>query len=149
MRLNVCTTVSESLPEVAARFDQRLFEHLSPPFPSVRIVRYDGGQPGDEVHLELSFLLFRQPWVSRITTAETTADEVCFVDEGIELPFFLGRWRHRHRMLALSGRRAAIVDEIEFEAPVRWLTPLLAPVLLGQFLARRPGYRSYYDGRSH
>lgn len=148
MRLNICTIVRRPLPAVAARFDEQLFRYLNPPFPPVRIVRYDGQQPGDEVHLELNFLLFRQAWVSRITASSSTDAEVSFVDEGVRLPFFLGRWHHHHRLLAFAGG-TAIVDEVTFEAPLPWLTPLLVPVLLGQFVARRPRYRSYFETRVH
>lgn len=149
MRLTFHTVVQRPLPFVAERFDERLFRYLTPPLPPVRIVRYDGQRPGDEVHLELNFLLFRQRWISRIVSARTNPEEVNFVDEGIRLPFFLGRWHHRHRLLAMGSHATAIVDEIEFEAPVPWLSPLLAPALMGQFLARRPRYQSFFRHAPH
>jgi hypothetical protein len=54
----------------------------------VRLLRFDGCQQGDEVHLELGFWPLRQSWVSLITSQQTSTEKIVFVDEGQRLPFF-------------------------------------------------------------
>ena len=99
MQLALSTTVNGTIQQVFNGFNQDLFLQLNPPFPPVRVLRFDGTQIGDEVHLELNFLFFRQIWISHITAFETTETEILFVDEGRQLPFFLTSWRHRHRVV--------------------------------------------------
>ena len=111
--------------------------------PPVKLLRFDGTQVGDEVHLELNFLFFRQRWVSRITESQVVKGEIFFVDEGTQLPFFLSRWRHRHRILDRAGG-AVIIDEIDFQAPNRLLEFLLLPALYLQFLYRKPIYKRFF-----
>ena len=108
------------------------------------LLRFDGREVGDEVHLELNFLLFRQAWVSRITEVQRDERDISFVDEGIELPFFLTAWRHRHRIAAYRGG-TVIFDEIEFRASNLLLELFLWPVLYLQFLYRRPVYRRFFQ----
>ena len=142
MRISLETSVEQSYLEVKQAFDENLFRRLSPPFPPVRIVRFDGCEAGDVVRLELDFLIFKQHWTSQITEAETNEQEFFFVDEGIELPFFLRKWRHKHRVIA-SGTGCVIRDEILFEA-AGGLSYLLLPVLWAQFAARKPIYRKFF-----
>jgi ligand-binding SRPBCC domain-containing protein len=93
--------------------------------------------------LELNFLLFKQKWTSLITEDKTDENEFYFVDEGLILPFFLGKWRHKHRIIStLTG--SVIRDEIDFSGPVAWMTPLLYPVLWIQFWYRKPIYRKIF-----
>ena len=143
MRLIITTPVNQSCAHVWAGFDRDLFLRLSPPFPPVALLRFDGCLPGDEVHLELNFLLFRQRWESRITEQQRTPEEIYFIDEGQKLPFFLQYWRHHHRLLC-RGANTEIVDDITFRAPA-WLPDfLLYPILYLQFRYRRPIYRRVF-----
>ena len=105
MHLRLQTSVQQPLSTVWAGFDRSLFKRLSPPFPPVTVVRFDGCQRGDIVHLRLNFGLFRSDWISRITDQQTTSGEIYFVDEGEQLPFFLRYWRHHHRLLTNTGQR--------------------------------------------
>jgi ligand-binding SRPBCC domain-containing protein len=143
MKITISTEVDQSYLEVKAGFTESLFKKLSPPFPPVRLLRFDGSETGDIVSLELNFIFFRQKWTSHITEDQTTAQEFFFVDEGVELPFFLKKWRHKHRVLS-SGAGAIIRDEIEFEAPYSWMTGLLFPVLWLQFAFRKPIYQRIF-----
>lgn len=143
MRFIINTEVSAELQQVWADFNEHLFQALAPPFPPIRLLRFDGSLKNDEVHLELNFLLFKQVWISKITEQAAIKNEIYFVDEGIKLPFFLGYWRHKHLMQATpNGTR--ITDDITFEAPVKALSWLLFPALYLQFLYRKPVYKRYF-----
>jgi len=143
MKLTIQTRVNQSYQQVWAGFDKTLFDQLSPPFPPVRVVRFDGCYRGDVVDLELNFLLFKQRWVSHITDQQTNDTEIFFVDEGRRLPFFLSQWAHRHRILK-DQDNAIIADEITFRTPF-WLTDyLFYPLLWLQFAYRKPIYRRVF-----
>jgi ligand-binding SRPBCC domain-containing protein len=144
MRFVIQTEVSADLQKVWANFNENLFQALAPPFPPIRLLRFDGSLKNDEVHLELNFLLFKQVWISKITEQAEVKNEIYFVDEGIKLPFFLGYWRHKHLLLALSDGSTRITDDITFEAPVKALSWLLFPALYLQFLYRKPVYKRYF-----
>lgn len=143
-RIRIETAVQQSVEQVVAGFDQQLFLKLNPPFPPVRVLRFDGVAVGDEVHLELNFLLFRQKWISVITASSGTDDHFEFVDEGKELPFFLSRWEHRHRIERRSNE-TVIIDDIEFSSPVGILDWALWPPMWLQFMWRKPVYRKTFE----
>jgi ligand-binding SRPBCC domain-containing protein len=143
MRLSLHTAVQQSPAQVFAGFHQDLFKRLAPPFPPVKLLRFDGSKAGDTVSLELNFLLFRQRWDSFITEYYQSPQEIYFVDEGIRLPFFLKYWRHKHRIVAAPAG-AVIIDEITFKAPFLLLTWLLYPALYLQFLYRKPIYKKIF-----
>jgi ligand-binding SRPBCC domain-containing protein len=140
MRIYITTAVQQPYREVAQKFDQSLFEALSPPFPRARLLRYDGNRPGDEVHVRLHFGFFRQTWHSLITDAGAQPGLVYFVDEGRKLPFFLRHWRHRHE-IRQHGAGSLVVDDISFHSPFRLLDYLLYPLMYLQFAYRKPVYR--------
>ncbi|WP_461101203.1 SRPBCC family protein [Spirosoma koreense] len=148
MRLRLETRVQQALPTVWTGFNRSLFEHLNPPFPPVRVLRFDGCLPGDVVHIRLNFFLFRQDWVSQIIDQRSTPDEIYFIDQGTRLPFFLTAWHHCHRLLRTptdaGPGQTLIVDEINFQTPF-WLPAfLLYPILWAQFVYRRPIYRRIF-----
>lgn len=143
MHLILKTIVNQSLPQVWAGFDRSLFGKLSPPFPPVNVLRFDGCQKGDIVHLQLNFLLFRQDWISDITDQQETSDEIYFIDEGRKLPFFLAYWQHRHRLVR-AGNRTIIIDDITFRTPSRLTDWLFYPLLWLQFTYRKPIYRRVF-----
>lgn len=137
------TQVAASLPVVKAGFTRELFEALSPPFPPVKVLRFDGCAVGDEVHLELSFIVAKQTWVSVITEAGEDARSWWFVDVGRQLPFFLATWRHEHRVEATSAG-AAIIDSIRYTGPWGVVGWLFYPALWLQFATRGPRYRQFF-----
>lgn len=143
MKINLETHVEQGYLDVKSGFDESLFKKLSPPFPPVRLLRFDGSQKGDLVTLELDFIFFKQKWTSKITEDRTTDLEFYFVDEGVELPFFLKKWKHRHRVIS-TGIGSIIRDEIEFEGPFELTTYLLFPALWAQFAFRKPIYRRIF-----
>ena len=144
MRLQVTTRVNQEFRRSFSRFGRELFLQLNPPFPPVRLLRFDGMQPGDEVHLELNFLFRKEIWISVITELVETEDEIYFVDEGRQLPFMFRSWRHLHRLIR-QGEQTLIVDDITYQGRIKLLDYLLYPVLKLQFLYRRPVYRRWLD----
>ena len=90
MRLHLQTAVASAYLEVKEGFTESLFAKLAPPFPPVKVRRFDGCKTGDTVDLELNFIFFKQKWTSKITEDHCDAQEFLFVDEGIVLPFFWG-----------------------------------------------------------
>jgi hypothetical protein len=63
------------MQNVWTQFDADLLKKLSPPFPQVRIVRFDGCQTGDIVTLELNLVLAKPLWTSKITGAMNIASK--------------------------------------------------------------------------
>lgn len=143
MKIQLETSVEQGYLDVKAGFNESLFKKLSPLFPPVKLLRFDGSQKGDLVTLELNFIFFRQKWTSEITDDKTTDLEFYFVDKGVELPFFLKKWKHKHRVISL-GIGSIIRDEIEYEAPNSIVTFLLYPALWLQFAFRKPIYRKIF-----
>ena len=148
MRLRLETQVTQSLPVVWAGFDRTLFEQLSPPFPPVDVVRFDGCQRGDLVHIRLNFLLFKQDWISLIIDQQTGDQEIYFVDKGTQLPFFLTFWQHHHRLVRRSASTAneqtVIIDDVTFRTPFLLTDYLFYPLLWLQFAYRKPIYRRWF-----
>lgn len=143
MKIKIKTKVEQDYLSVKEGFNESLFKKLSPPFPPVKLIRFDGSQKGDLVALELNFLLFRQKWVSEIIEDQTDSEEFYFIDKGIELPFFLKSWTHKHRVIK-KDNGSIIQDEISFEAPFFLLTLLLYPAMLLQFGYRIPIYKKIF-----
>ncbi len=143
MKIRIETPVAQDHRAVFAGFNRDLFEALSPPGVPVKLLRFDGSRVGDEVHLALGFGPLSQVWVSEITAETHTDEESSFVDEGRQLPFFLKRWRHAHRIVR-EGDGARIIDDIEFSAPLPGMGLLVYPMLYFQFRARRPVYQRVF-----
>jgi ligand-binding SRPBCC domain-containing protein len=143
MKINIETKVDQNYLTVKEGFNETLFTKLSPPFPPVKLLRFDGSKKGDIVTLELNFLLFKQKWTSEITEDKTTSKEFFFVDKGVELPFFLKEWQHRHRLIK-AGENTVIRDEITYQGTFGILTVLLYPALYLQFLYRKPIYKKIF-----
>lgn len=147
MKIRLSTAVSGEYRAVMEGFDRSLFEQLVPPGIRTELLRFDGSETGNEVHLRLHIpLVAPQLWTSRITAHGSNEAEVFFIDEGEILPFFLSKWRHRH-VVARSETGSIIIDDISFETP-RWLPEwLLFPVLWLQFAYRKPIYRRVFAAK--
>ncbi|MEM1405717.1 MAG: hypothetical protein AAGG59_03000 [Bacteroidota bacterium] len=147
MRLKICTNVAASHLTVKEGFNETLFLSLNPPFPPVRLEKFDGCKKGDKVELELNFLLFRQRWHSDITFDLTNAETFQFIDIGVKLPFFLKRWHHHHIVNRIDSDTSEIIDDITFSSPFWLLDFLLYPALYLQFLYRKPIYKRVFNKR--
>jgi ligand-binding SRPBCC domain-containing protein len=144
MKITIETAVNQSVNDVWSQFDDKLLLKLSPPFPPVKLISF-GQKVGEKVTFELNFFILRQLWVSKITESEVLTDESFFVDEGVQLPFFLKYWKHKHRIVkdnATSG--STIIDEIEFRTPTVLTDYIFYPILYLQFLYRKPIYQRIF-----
>jgi ligand-binding SRPBCC domain-containing protein len=128
---------------VREQFDEDLFKALNPPFPPVEVKRFDGCHTGDEVSLELNFILFRQQWTSLITEHGYSESGFYFIDEGKKLPFFLKKWKHRHGIVALTDG-TEIIDDISYTSGTLLSDIFLYPLLYLQFAMRKPVYQKYF-----
>ena len=141
MRLKLSTRVNNDYLSIKEQFTADLFLALNPPFPPVKLLRFDGCKKGDQVALRLNFILFKQDWESLITDDHTTETEFLFIDEGVKLPFMFTYWRHRHLIKSVGEQESEIIDDIEYRTPA-WLPAiLLKPALWLQFAYRKPIYR--------
>ena len=143
MKIYLKTEVEQPLEKVVSGFNDSLFMALSPPFPKVNLLRFDGSKTGDTVSLELNFVLFKQKWTSQITEDNDTEDQSYFVDEGTELPFPLKKWRHKH-VIESTENGSIIIDDINFSTNLLLLDVLIYPLLLLQFIYRKPIYRRIF-----
>ncbi len=134
MRIYLKTKVAQDMQAVFAQFDEHLFLKLNPPGLPVQLVRFDGCEVEDEVHLKFPFGM---QWVSVITKAGQT-DKMCyFVDEGRRLPFPLKKWTHQH-LVVKETKGTAIVDDIFFQTQYKLLDVFIYPFLWLQFAYRKP-----------
>lgn len=144
MHIAISTPVDQHYLKVKEGFSEDLLLKLNPPFPPVKLTRFDGSEVGDLVSLEINMLVAKMSWTSKITDALTTDEEYYFVDEGASLPFFLGNWKHKHRIIRSGEDQTVIRDEISYSGRFTFLTPILYPILYLQFLYRRPIYRKVF-----
>jgi ligand-binding SRPBCC domain-containing protein len=144
MKLRLATQVDAPLSRVWEGFGAKLFEALSPPFPKVRLLRFEGSQKGNWVEIELHFILFKSIWLSEITEQKHLDGEIYFIDEGRKLPFPLRRWKHRHSLVAEPKGGTWIVDEIEYHSFSPLLDALLYVPFYLQFAYRKPIYRRFF-----
>lgn len=144
MKLKITTAVNQSASEVWKGFNESLFVKLAPPFPKVKLLQFDGSQKGDRVGLELNFVLFKQKWLSDIIDNGEDEEKIFFIDKGVELPFFLKTWQHKH-ILEKRKKGSTIVDDIEFSTGTIFTDLLMYPALYLQFLYRKPVYKKEFN----
>jgi ligand-binding SRPBCC domain-containing protein len=144
MKLKISTIVNQNYSIVVENFKKQLFKKLNPPFPVVKIQRYDGMKKNDQVHLELNFLFWKEMWISVVTDNGFSDNEFYFIDQGRQLPFLLKSWRHTHRILDKEGM-TIIEDDIFFESRWKWLNILTYPLIFLQFSYRKPIYKKYFS----
>ncbi len=144
MKIRFETKVQKRLSAVKAAFDQELFLALKPPGMQLKLIRFDGCKPGDEVHLKMGAFGLLQDWVSHITSSIEDEKQWQFVDEGQVIPWPLKHWKHVHRVESIGDSEALIIDDIEFTAPNSALTALLFPSLWLSFSVRPSRYRKFF-----
>lgn len=143
MKIKVQTQVASKMAVVVENFNENLFKHLKPPLICVDVLRFDGCKKGDEVHLSLKFLGMKNRWISQITASEKTPEHFTFIDEGVVVPWPLKSWHHTHRVIA-QEEGVFIIDEISYKTPSRLLDIIFFPFFFGQFLLRKPQYKSFF-----
>lgn len=143
MNLQLQTTVRGNYRDLIDRFDRELFEALAPRQGEMEIVEFTGSRQGDRVHLR--FLKpIRAEWVSLITEDAVNDREAYFVDEGVQLPWPLTYWRHRHVVRKITENSSCIIDDITFRGANPLLTALLYPAIFLGFYPRKKIYRTYF-----
>ena len=140
MQLHLKTNVQQDYLSVLDAFDEQLFRKLAPPYPKLKLVRFDGSEPGDVVEIELQtgFNSFR--WTSLITDKKITDSEAYFIDQGQVLPPPLRFWRHKH-LVTKEGRNSTIHDIITYSTGYKLLDLIIYPAMLLQFSMRKPIYK--------
>jgi len=146
MHVILRTAVAQPPAQVMAGFTRELFIALAPPFPKLRLLRFDGCRTGDQVEIELDTLVKRLPWTSLIVDDGQLADgTLFFVDEGQTLPPPLRYWRHRHLIQPGPQGGSIIVDDLEYRTATPALDALLYPAMWAQFAWRKPIYRRWFQ----
>ncbi len=144
MRIIIKTKVKLDFEKVFQAFDINLFMKLIPPFVSLSVIRFDGCQKNDEIHIEVKILWIKQKWISLITEQYSNEKEIYFIDEGVLLPKPLKYWKHKH-IIEKSIDSSIIIDDICYNTNNILLDFLLFPALLLQFFFRKPVYKSYFS----
>ena len=145
MHVTLRTAVSQPPAVVMAGFTRELFVALAPPFPRLRLLRFDGCHTGDRVEIELDTLVKRLSWTSLIVDDGVQPDGThFFVDEGQVLPPPLRFWRHRHLIEPGPNGGSVIVDALEYRTASRLLDAVIYPAMWAQFAWRRPIYRRWF-----
>ncbi|MDO6390793.1 hypothetical protein Q4E40_11695 [Pontibacter sp. BT731] len=143
MLLHLKTTVQQDFRSVFHAFDEQLFRKLAPPYPRLKLLRFDGSAPGDVVEVELQTGIRSFRWTSRITEREITDRAAWFVDEGQEVPPPLRNWQHKH-LVTQHGSGAIIHDIIEYSTGYKALDVMLYPFMLAAFGMRKPVYKKVF-----
>lgn len=146
MRIRFQTKVSGDYQQVFNSFDQKLFEYLKPPGQLAELIRFDGSEKGDLVHIRFKFPT-QSDWVSEIVENSFEEDKCYFIDVGTQLPFGLRSWRHKH-IVHKADENSLIEDSIKFEG-TNWLIGLfLYPGLWFTFYLRKGKYRKYFNTKA-
>lgn len=143
MQIRISTKVAQSLESVQEGFTAELFVKLNPPFPIVKVLKFDGCRKGDFVELLLDFKVSKQKWVSEITFNNETEKVFEFIDEGMLMPFPFSSWKHHHMVIATENG-CQIIDQIDYQTKNKLITFLMYPLLFLQFLYRKPVYRKVF-----
>jgi len=143
MQLHLKTYVSQNYKTVFDAFDERLFRKLSPPYPRLKLLRFDGSAPGDVVEVELQTGIKSFRWTSLIVGRNIIDTEAYFIDEGQVLPPPLRLWRHKH-LVTQSFSGSVIHDIITYSTGSKAIDVLLYPLMLAAFGMRKPVYRKVF-----
>ena len=146
MKLRFETPISCSFARVKSGFDRNLFEALRPPWIRLKLKRFDGCSPGNEVHLEMGQFGFYQTWISHITEEKLTEKNWYFVDVGYLLPWPIKKWKHVHMVQNISEHKSLIIDDIDYDCGSKFLNVLMWPGLWISFAIRPKIYKKFFEG---
>lgn len=138
--IKIVTKINNNYEVIFSSFNRVLLEKLTPPFILFKLLRFDGSKINDQVHIELDFVFFKQLWISVITDSGFDSEEIYFIDEGIKLPFFLTKWKHRH-IIQKDRKQSKIIDHISYETPNKLFDLLLYPMMYFMFFYRKYIYK--------
>jgi ligand-binding SRPBCC domain-containing protein len=86
---------------------------------------------------------FKKTWKALITENNADENEIYFVDEGLQLPKPLKKWRHEHKIVKFIDN-SIIIDNIAYYTSNALLDILFYPILYLQFYLRKSVYKSYF-----
>lgn len=147
MLLHLQTTVKQDYKAVFDAFNEALFLKLAPPYPRVKLIRFDGSKPGDIIEIEMKTGVKTFRWTSLIVAVSVTSREAYFIDEGQVLPPPLKKWRHKHLVSAAAETGSVIHDIIEYSTGYKILDAILYPIMLAQFSYRKPIYKKVFGSK--
>ena len=148
MKILLKSRVKKDFHRVVSGYNEALFRFLMPPLGLLRLLRYDGQNPGDIVHLRFGIPLINDFKVV-IRNAWTSPKEYRCADRGLVMPFGIRFWQHTHRVVSLNENNTALIDLIEFKTDWWLLDLLIYPLLFLFFLPRTWQYARYYKQLSH
>lgn len=143
MNIKFETKVKGNYREVMDKFDRKLFEALKPKQGEMEIVEFTGSKKGDRVHIRFTSPI-KAEWVSDIVEDYVGEDEAYFIDEGVQLPFPLSYWQHKHIVKKIDENTSLIIDDITYEARNWFLTKMMYPALYLGFAPRGKIYQAYF-----
>ncbi|MEJ8758323.1 hypothetical protein WG947_15020 [Pontibacter sp. H259] len=143
MQIHLKTEVRQNYKQVFDAFDEQLFRKLAPPYPKLKLLRFDGSEPGDVVEVELQTGIKSFRWTSLITERTITDTAAWFIDEGQILPPPLKLWHHKHLVTA-NQTGSTIHDIITYTTGSKIMDLLIYPLMLAQFSMRKPVYRTIF-----
>lgn len=133
------------LETVKKHFKRELLESLLPTWPKAKILRYDGDQIGDQIHVQLAMPWGKHLWVTHVIDSMQSVDEYAFIDESYTPPPPLSYWHHKHTLKATADKKGTlIIDSIQYKAKPGFLAGFMKFVLNAQFKARDPQYIAYF-----
>jgi ligand-binding SRPBCC domain-containing protein len=148
MQIYICgNPIPLSAVEVMNQFNEKLFNALTPPFLSMKLVKFDGCKTGDRVVLKPKIGPFYLYWESLVTQHGISPNGAWFIDEGVVLPFFLKSWYHFHYIAQYPNGSSRIIDNIRFKFSSPFFL-FLYPLLYLQFAYRIKAYDKYFKSLS-
>ena len=135
---------AKSKEAVMAKFTSELFILLAPPFPKIKLLRFDGSEKGNEIHLEMHVIFFKTEWISLITDHVSKENQIYFIDEGTSIPAPIKYWRHRH-VIRNANAILFIDDDLTFTSGNKIVDILLFPFVYGLLFYRKPIYKKYFN----
>lgn len=125
--------------ETYSVFDVNLLVKLSPFWLKPKPQIYEGNKPGNRLIFLLKTPFGKRKWEGVVTEEKYTDHEISFVDEGTKMPFGLKKWRHNHRIRAISDG-VLIRDEVGFSTGFLLLDIAFLPGIWSMFIYRKPRY---------
>lgn len=146
MNIKLRTKVDGNYKDIMRQFDRKLFEALKPSIGEMEIVAFTGSQKGDKVHIRFHSPI-KAEWVSHIVEHGENEKESYFIDEGVQLPFPLVSWRHKHIVQKITEDTSYIIDDMTFSGSNFLISVFLYPAIYGGFFPRRFIYKKYFKKR--
>ncbi len=113
-RIKIKTKVKGCPTKIIRHFDEELFMKLNPPFIKVELNQFDGCKKDSDLKLTTNFLGLYQYWHNKVIDRFDSDNLVYFIDEGVEMPFPITKWIHKHKIVKIDDQNSYIVDDIEY-----------------------------------